>query len=712
MEGTDRVLVIGGPVLGAPGKITVQRPDGTSLDTESVPESGWVEAVRDDGVALVTCSPELLREHAFERRQGQVLELIAKNAPLAIQLEEIVKLIEEQAPDMLCSILLFDPKHRTLTTGAAPNLPPSFVRAIDGAIVGPNVGSCGTAAYFGERVIVEDIATHPAWKNYRDLALPFGLRACWSTPILSSRGAVLGTFAMYFREARGPVERELHWVDRATYIAAIAIERASSEGALRASERLRALILDVVADAIFYLAVEGPGKYRFLSVNPAFCKATGLEESAVVGRLVQEIFPAPSLDTALMNYAVAIAERRTVSWREVTTFPSGLRYGEVSITPIFSRDACTNLVGSVHDVTERELALQRVSAQAALLDQANDAILVWDTARVVRYFSKGAERLYGHRSEDMVGQESARLGDDSGAFEAAERVLYETGSFQGEFTQRDRNGKAIVVQASWTLLKDEAGRPQAVFSVNTNVTERRQLELRVERAQRLESLGTLASGIAHDFNNVLTAISGSIDEALEEAAGMPHLEEALTLAAEATARGADLVRQILAFSNRQPRKRELVRLDDVIRRALGLLRTSVPREIEIRTTVDQDLPEIVADATELHQVVMNLVTNAVQAMPEGGVIRIAADRVTLESPRDPLKPGVYARLSVADSGVGMDAETQERIFDPFFTTKEPGKGSGLGLAVVLGIVQRHEGSIFVESSPGLGSTFEAFFPAA
>jgi signal transduction histidine kinase len=149
----------------------------------------------------------------------------------------------------------------------------------------------------------------------------------------------------------------------------------------------------------------------------------------------------------------------------------------------------------------------------------------------------------------------------------------------------------------------------------------------------------------------------------------------------------------------------------VIARALGLLRVSLA-SVTVRTAFADDLPPVLADATELHQVVMNLVTNAAQAMPNGGIVQVTAERAIVDGERDSLKPGAYARLIVSDSGIGMDAETRRQIFDPFFTTKEPGKGSGLGLAVVLGIVQRHEGAILVQSVPGIGSTFEVYLPAA
>lgn len=713
MEASDRVLLIQGADFH--GEVTVTRPDGTKVEAERVDPSAWIDAVREPTLALVTCSPELLREHAFERGQREVLELIAQGAPLSQQLEQIVRLIEAQSPNMICSILLLDREQRTLSTGAAPNLPAKFVAAIEGTRIGPNVGSCGTAAYRCERVIVEDIATHEAWVAYRDLALRGGLRACWSAPIFSAAGEVLGTFAMYYREPRGPLPREVHWVERATHLAAIALERAWSERALHASERLRAMVHNAVTDVIFYLSVEGPGKYRFLSVNPAFCTATGIPESLVVGRLLHEVVPATSLDQVITSCNKAVSERRPVRWREVGKYPAGVRYAEVTVTPILTQGGCTNLVGTAHDITERELALERISAQAALLDQANDAIMVWNTDRIVQFFNKGAERLYGYKAEEVTGRDFPRMIDVGGALEAAERSLYENGVWEGELTQRHRSGKTLIVQASWTLLKDERGKPKSVLSVNTNVTDRRALELQVERAQRLESLGTLASGIAHDFNNILTAIRCNVDEALElldDPDALHEVRDALAVIADASTRGEELVRQILAFSSRHPRRRERMRIERAVTRALGLLRTSLPPRIMVRSTLAADTPEVLADTTELHQVVINLVTNAAHAMPNGGIVQVTVDRVTIDTERDSLKPGLYARLIVADSGIGMDAETKSRIFDPFFTTKEPGKGSGLGLAVVLGILRRHEGGIVVKSSPGEGSTFEAYFPAA
>jgi GAF domain-containing protein len=200
----------------------------------------------------------------FDASQRALLESIALGVPLDQVLDQIVRLIEGQATGMLCSIMLIDADGR-IRHAAAPSMPAAFIAAIDGQPIGPAAGSCGTAAYTGKPVIVADIATDPLWKDYRELALPLGLRACWSTPILTPEGSVSGTFAMYYREVRRPAHREMQWIGVATHLASIAIqsdrakrisaERRSMEEAVRIGEQLRTVILDSVDDAILYLQV-------------------------------------------------------------------------------------------------------------------------------------------------------------------------------------------------------------------------------------------------------------------------------------------------------------------------------------------------------------------------------------------------------------------------------------------------------------------------
>jgi PAS domain S-box-containing protein len=653
---------------------------------------------------------------AFDQGQRAVLEHIAAGRALRDVLDEIVLLIERQEGGMMCSILMLDRATGRVRHGAAPHLPQALVSGIDGALIGPHEGSCGAAAYLGRPVIVEDIDSHPNWASYKHLVVPAGLLACWSSPIRSGpEGEVLGTFAMYYRQARGPTDSERKWVERASHLAALAISRERSEHALR----MAGVMYAAVGDILFYLGVEGDGCYRFLSINPAFTQATGLSEAAVIGRTVAEVIPEPSLSLVLTRYAQAIRERRTLTWDEITPYPAGKKYGEVSIAPLFDADGvCTNLVGTVHDVTQRRLAEERVAAQAALLDIATDAIMVRDVDGGIRYWNKGAERLYGWTSDEVLGRPVAGLlYRDTSGLQAAIDALFATDRWSGELVHFTKQGRQITIDASWTLVRDEHGKPQSILAINSDITERKSLEAQVFHSQRLESLGMLAGGVAHDFNNLLMAILCNVTLA-ENMLNEKHPMRALLAdVTNASNRGAALVRQLLTFSRRQESSKRLTKLAPVAAEALGLLRAAIPSKIRIETSFEPGAPDILADPTQIHQIVMNLGTNAAHAIgSRGGSIQLRVERVVLD--RDLslgstlLHKGSYSQLVVADTGEGMDAATIDHIFDPFFTTKAPGEGTGLGLSVVHGIVKKHEGGIAVHSALGHGTEFRVYFPAA
>ncbi|HEY0684946.1 MAG TPA: ATP-binding protein [Steroidobacter sp.] len=273
-------------------------------------------------------------------------------------------------------------------------------------------------------------------------------------------------------------------------------------------------------------------------------------------------------------------------------------------------------------------------------------------------------------------------------------------------------------------LRDEVGNIIGVNVALHDITDRRRadeerlvLEAQLRQSQKMEALGTLAGGIAHDFNNVLTAISGNAQLAIEDLA--PDHPAAISLheIKRATARAKDLVRRILAFSRPEQNIQHLIDLRPVVEEALRLLRAAVPRMIDMRLEAEPDLPAVMADATQVHQVLMNLGKNACDAMQAHGgtlTIRLSSERIhsLLESPSPDLHPGCYLRISVADTGTGIPPELIERVFEPFFTTKGPGEGTGLGLSVVHGIVRGHRGAILVRSELGVGTTFDLYFPAA
>jgi len=262
-----------------------------------------------------------------------------------------------------------------------------------------------------------------------------------------------------------------------------------------------------------------------------------------------------------------------------------------------------------------------------------------------------------------------------------------------------------------------------MLSAILDVTERKQaeeqreaLEAQLRRAQKMDAVGTLAGGIAHDFNNILSAIVGNVELARQDVGtGHPALES-LDEIRKASRRAKDLVNRILAFSREQPQPQHAIALSPVVEEAVKLLRATLPAGIELAVSLAADTPEVLADPTQIHQVIVNLGANAWQAMEQGkpGRIEIRVEGIAVgdAAARRGLQPGRYAHLSVQDSGHGMDAATQERIFEPFFTTKDVGSGTGLGLSVVHGIVEGHKGAILVESEPGHGTTFHLYFPAA
>ncbi|MFZ5892276.1 MAG: PAS domain S-box protein [Myxococcota bacterium] len=375
-------------------------------------------------------------------------------------------------------------------------------------------------------------------------------------------------------------------------------------------------------------------------------------------------------------------------------------------------------IATVEDISEHKRAEERISAQAALLDQATDAIMVRSCEGVIEYWNKGAERIYGWSSAEAVGRNVLELlYRDAKQFHDAQARLLAADAWSGQLLHYNRAGNELMIEGRWTLLRDEAGRPKNVLTINSDVTEKKRLEVQVISAQRMESLGTLAGGIAHDFNNILAAILANVSLAADDLSADHPAQTALSEINEAGLRAAALVRQILTFSRRRAPERRVIRLESVVNEALKLLRATLPAHIRIDVHVDPEAPEVFADPTQVHQVVMNLCTNAAHAMRlRGGVLMVNCERAHIEREvvlsLGELAPGNYARLVVEDTGVGMSTETLARIFDPFFTTKSPGEGTGLGLSVVHGVMRAHDGGVRVESSVGRGSRFELYFPEA
>jgi two-component system cell cycle sensor histidine kinase/response regulator CckA len=369
------------------------------------------------------------------------------------------------------------------------------------------------------------------------------------------------------------------------------------------------------------------------------------------------------------------------------------------------------------EIAERKARERKITEQAALLDHARDAILVRGLDDRVIYWNRSAERIYGWSAAEAVGRDIVELcyGDDRSQFEKAKAEFYEKGEWSGELRHRTKDGRERIIDSSWTLVSDEKGHPQSIFTINTDITEKKKLEAQYLHAQRLESIGTLASGIAHDLNNVLSPILMAI-QLLQIRLTDEDSLRLLSVLQENTERGADMVKQVLSFAREAQGERVLLQLKHLIREMVKTLKSTFPKSIEIKISLAEDLQPVSGDATQLHQVLMNLCVNARDAMPYGGKLRIEAENIDIDeayaSMNIEAKPGPHVVITVSDTGVGIPAEIIDKIFDPFFTTKETGKGTGLGLSTVIGIVKNHSGFVSVYSEVGKATRFKVYLPVA
>lgn len=369
-----------------------------------------------------------------------------------------------------------------------------------------------------------------------------------------------------------------------------------------------------------------------------------------------------------------------------------------------------------HDITERKRAEERIRQQAALLDQAQDAIMARDLEQKILFWNKGAERIYGWSAEEVIGKNISQLlsNEPSEQFEVAEEAVMDKGEWRGEIHQVRRNGAAIVVESRWTLVRDDKGTPSSILVINTDITEKKRMEAQFLRAQRMESIGTLAGGIAHDLNNVLSPILMAIDM-LQLRASDENSRKWLDVLRTNAERGGNMVRQVLSFARGVAGERIALQPRHLIKEIVKILKETLPKSIEISFEIPDDLWLISADATQMHQVLMNLCVNSRDAMPDGGLISIKAENTFVDENYARMhieaKPGRFVVMTVADTGPGMSPEVQSRIFEPFFTTKEMSKGTGLGLSTALTIVKSHGGFINVYSELHKGSQFSVYLPA-
>lgn len=435
-----------------------------------------------------------------------------------------------------------------------------------------------------------------------------------------------------------------------------------------------------------------------------------------------EFMPAGHVRLNNVMFSPLVIEGKTVGLIGLANKQEDFTPNDARMAAAFGEIAAISLKNS-RDLEERLRAEEALRRSKRLLERTlnslKDAVFVIDAQSVrILECNHAATAIFGYDRAEMIGKATRFLYVDEQSLKKFRKQLYPTVEQKGfleiqGFVMQRKDGSRFPADIITSPLEDDAGSLIGWVSVIQDSSQRRQLEEQLRQSQKMEAMGTLAGGIAHDFNNLLFPIIGYAELLGEEFEEETPNHEFVSEILRATERARELVAQILTFGRRTPKSLKPLTLHSIVKEALKLLRASLPAFIEIRQEVRECGP-VMADPTQIHQVMMNLCTNAYHAMRDGGVLTVELGEVDLAAGDIALisgfPPGPYLRLSVADTGKGMDEAIVQRVFEPYFTTKKKGEGTGLGLAVVDGIVKEHHGFIRVESQPGKGSRFTVFFP--
>jgi PAS domain S-box-containing protein len=569
------------------------------------------------------------------------------------------------------------------------------------------------------------------WAAYYNLYCADGLTPMTEATVplsRSFRGEVLRNEGMVIRAADRPDRHILasgapFFDENGAKLGAVVVmhditERKRAQEDLERSEKFLEQVVENIPNMIFVKEAEN---LRFVRFNRAGEDLLGYSRGDLLGKNDYDFFLPAQADffTAKDRAVLTDGKLLDIPEEEIETKLKGKRILHTKKIPILNADGTAQfLLGISEDITERKQFEESQKLQSTAIEQAAEAVIITDDRGVIQYVNTAQEILSGYSRDELIGQTPNVLNSDFHHGNFYEQIWDTIGVgkvWSGRFINRKKDGKEYHQDATISPIYDKSGNLTNFVVVQHDVTQQVELQEQLFQAQKMEAIGTLAGGFAHDFRNMLQVVMGSL-ELIEFNKDLPdHLRTDLDRIRKAATSGAELVRGMLVFSRKTSVQLEPLNLNKLVEQVESLLARTIPKMIKIDVVKAHDLSSIKGDSTQIEQILMNLAINASDAMPDGGTLTIQTMNTALDekfcSSHPNTRPGPYVLLSVTDTGTGMNEETVRRIFEPFFTTKEKGKGTGLGLAVVYGIVEQHSARIICESKPSVGTTFRIYFPA-
>lgn len=668
-----------------------------------------------DLVAEINATLDTL-QRVHEKLQNMNTDLESQVNARTVELEVGNRALAEDAARRLQIEHEAASRHRIYRTIHELSPSPILILSEHGAILEVNQAMCDTLGYTPSQMIGQGIGVFAHEEQQSDVGEHLARLREGQTLVHEVRN-VRADGRDCFLELH---ERMIVLHDNSRRIACVATditERKAHEEALRESDaRLRALFSTMASGfAVHEVVVDAAGKpidFRFLEVNPALATFIGKSREEIVGHLGSEVFTEMAAEWVLNLGMVAIS-------RQPVNFPDLAEYrGRLLHLSAYS-PAPGQFALIVTDRTNQKKTESQLVVHNAALEAVAIGVMMVDLSGTVTWANHNMSEMSGYTREELVGQNVHILNSDQhppAFFNMVWATILAGRTWRGEMVSRRKDGSSLLQEVTVTPVLNEQGKPEHFISICQDISERRSLQQQLIQSQKMELVGQLAGGIAHDFNNLLQAITGFghlLLESLPE--DDPHRSDVLEIDRAAN-RATELTRKLLAFSRRQmiaPRPTDLNTLVDESQKILQRL---IGSKIQMTLDLKPHLDHAQADPGQLEQVLVNLVINSRDAMPHGGRITIATSDIVLLK-EDALIPnetrhGHFVVLSVTDTGHGMPKEVKERIFEPFFSTKSADKGTGLGLPVVYGIVQQHEGMIHVYSEPGQGTTVSIYLPLA